>query len=184
MRCLQNVVVVDDFLIEWAHAAAVRDYRPVDQTFTHDKVVAASKADLVVELGIAQLRKGHQSIICVWVNHILSADLVSHSGLFVYEDTEIEAVSYGLDIESLMARLLITVTTCEELIERSELVEYAEWALAPQEELLRLTFLNWVDYDGSEAGGLNLQDLYPSVKLSNRLEGCDKVLFVALLSLN
>lgn len=116
MRRLQNVVVVVDFLIGWAHAAAVRGYRPINQTFTHDKVVAASKTDLVVELGIAQLRKGYQGIICVRVNHILSADLISHSGLFVYKDTEIEAVSYGLDIESLIARLLITVAPCEELI--------------------------------------------------------------------
>ena len=53
MRRLQNVVVVVYFLIGWAHAAAVRGYRPINQTFTHDKVVAASKADLVIELGIA-----------------------------------------------------------------------------------------------------------------------------------
>ena len=29
-----------------------------------------------------------------------------------------------------------------------------------------------------------MQDLYPSIELSNRLESCDKVLFVALFSLN
>ena len=116
VRCLQNVVVVINFLLRRAYAA-VPGYRPVNQTFTHHKVSAARKADLVVELGVAQLRQGDQGVIRVRIYHVFGADLVCHSGLIVDEDTEIEAVSYGLHVESLMARLLVTAAPCKELVQ-------------------------------------------------------------------
>ena len=53
VRCLQNVVIVAEFVIRWANAATVSGYRSINQTFTHDEVVATGKTDFVVKLGIA-----------------------------------------------------------------------------------------------------------------------------------
>ena len=100
----------------------------------------------------------------------------------VDEHAEVKTIFDGLHVESLMLRLL--VTACKELIQRCQLVEDAEGGLSPQEELLGLAFFDRVNDDRSEARSLDLHNVHALVKLGNRLESRDEILFFTLLILN
>ena len=82
------------------------------------------------------------------------------------EHAEIQPVLDRLYVESLMLGLLVTAGT-EELVQRCQLVEDAERGLPPQEQLLRLAFLDRVHDDRSEAGRLDLHNVHALVELGD-----------------
>ena len=139
-----------------------------DLALADHKVASAAKLVHTAELSVAQLRQRDQGVVNIWVNHVLSADLVGHSRVLVDEHAEVKSVFDGLHVETLMLRLL--VTACKELIQRCQLVEDAEGRLPPEEELLRLAFFDRVDNDRSEARRFDLHNVHALVKLGNRLE--------------